>query len=207
MAARLTRVLVFAKEPVAGRVKTRLIPALGAEGAAALARTMLDHSVAAAVAAGIGPVELVGDPHPAGWATPANGVIWSAQQGHDLGDRMGEAVARALAHGERVLVTGTDCPAFDAAKIAEAAATLDDHDAAVIPALDGGYAAIGLRRFDPSLFEGVRWSGPHTLADTLARLATLGWSVWLGAPLADIDEPADLVHAPAAWLASPPRGR
>src|SRR5687768_8515453 len=79
MAARLTRILVFAREPIAGKAKTRLIPALGPEGAARLARVMLGHALMEAAGAGIGPVELVGDPHPDTWARPVKGVATFAQ--------------------------------------------------------------------------------------------------------------------------------
>ena len=200
MAARLTRILVFAREPVAGKAKTRLIPALGPEGAARLARVMLGHALMEAAGAGIGPVELVGDPHPDTWAQPVKGVATFAQVGADLGERMGEAVERTLARGERAIVTGTDCPGLDAARIAEAARALDTHDVAIIPATDGGYVLIGFARFDRSVFANVEWGNGDVLAATLANIEALGWSVWQGEPLADIDEPGDLKHVPATWL-------
>ena len=200
MAARLTRILVFAREPVAGRAKTRLSPSLGEEGAARLARVMLGHALVEAAAANLGPVALVGDPHPDDWEAPVRGVATSAQVGADLGERMGAAVARILALGERVIVTGTDCPGLDAARIAEAAGTLDSHDMAIIPATDGGYVLIGFARFDPAIFADVEWGRDGVLAATLANIHALGWTVWQGEPLADIDEPEDLKHAPATWL-------
>lgn len=200
MAARLTRVLVFAREPAVGKAKTRLIPALGVERAARLARAMLGHALIEAMTANIGPVELVGDPHPDRWDQPVEGVAASVQVGTNLGERMGEAVERVLAQGEQALVTGTDCPGLDAARIAQAARSLDTHDVAIIPATDGGYVLIGFARFEPSIFAGVEWGGGDVLAATLSNIEALGWSVWQGEPLADIDDPADLIHAPATWL-------
>jgi uncharacterized protein len=200
MAARLTRILVFAREPVAGMAKTRLIPALGEEGAARLARAMLGHALIEAAAANLGSVELVGDPHPDAWEVPVRGVATSAQVGADLGERMGKAVARILALGGRVIVTGTDCPGLDAARIAEAARALDSCDVAIIPATDGGYVLIGFARFDPAIFTGVEWGREAVLAATLANIEALGWSPWQGDPLPDIDDPEDLKHAPATWL-------
>ena len=200
MAARLTRILVFAREPVAGKAKTRLIPALGPEGAARLARVMLGHALMEAAGAGIGPVELVGDPHPDTWNRPVRGMATSAQVGADLGERMGGAVERTLTGGERAIVTGTDCPRLDAARIGEAARSLDAHDAAIIPATDGGYVLIGFARFDRSVFANVEWGNGDVLAATLANIEPLGWTVWQGEPLADIDDPADLKHVPATWL-------
>jgi len=199
MAARLTRILVFAREPAAGKAKTRLIPALGADGAARLARVMLGHALVEAAAADVGPVELVGHPHPDEWEMPVVDIAASAQVGADLGQRMGAAVERTLAGGERTIVTGTDCPGLDAARLIEAARALDIHDVAIIPATDGGYVLIGFARFDPSIFAGVEWGGKTVLSATLANIAALGWSVWCGDPLADIDEPDDLGHAPATW--------
>jgi rSAM/selenodomain-associated transferase 1 len=201
MAARLTRILVFAREPVAGKAKTRLIPALGEDGAAQLARVMLGHALIEVTAANIGPVELVGDPHPDEWQSPVRGAATSAQVGSDLGERMGKAAERALARGERVVITGTDCPSLDSARIAEAAGALDGHDVAIIPATDGGYVLIGFSRFDPVIFTGVEWGGDAVLGVTLANIEALGWNAWIGEPLPDIDDPGDLKHVPATWLA------
>jgi glycosyltransferase A (GT-A) superfamily protein (DUF2064 family) len=75
----------------------------------------------------------------------------------------------------------------------QAAATgLRDHDAVIHPTKDGGYALLGLRRFDPSLFSGIGWSGPEVAADTMSRIEALGWSMRAGETLRDVDEPADL---------------
>lgn len=200
---RPTRVLLFAKAPDPGLVKTRLIPALGADGAAAVAARMLDYALGEAIAAGVGPVELVADPidHPH-WATlPA--VERSAQGDGDLGERMARATERTIARGENALLMGTDCPTLDAAAIADLADALGDHDAAVIPASDGGYVALALARFDISLFRGIAWSSDAVLAATLARIAALGWRIALRPAMHDIDDPADLIHLPAAWLPAP----
>ena len=200
MAARLTRILVFAREPAAGKAKTRLIPALGPEGAARLARVMLGHALLQAAGANIGPVELVGDPRPETWSQPIGGAATSAQVGADLGERMREAVERTLARGERAVVTGTDCPGLDAARIAAAARSLETHDVTLIPATDGGYVLIGFARFDRSIFANVEWGYGDVLANTLANIEALGWTVWQGEPLADVDEPGDLHHLPPTWL-------
>lgn len=196
-----TRIVVFAKAPQPGRVKTRLIPALGAEGAAALATRMLARTLAAAAEAAPGGVELCASPAPGdpAWraaAVPA-GLRWSAQGEGDLGARLAGAARRVIAGGERVLLIGTDCPALDAACLRAAATALDEVEAVIVPSVDGGYALLGLRRFDPSLFEGIAWSTPTVAAATRARLAALAWS-WRELPaLHDIDVPADLVHLPS----------
>ncbi|MFZ0791908.1 MAG: TIGR04282 family arsenosugar biosynthesis glycosyltransferase, partial [Chromatiaceae bacterium] len=114
----------------------------------------------------------------------------------DLGARMGRAARRVLLGEERVLLIGTDCPALSEGHLRAAAEALDSHDAALHPALDGGYPLLGLRAYHPSLFADIPWSTREVAALTLARLQALKWCVWLGESLPDIDEPADLIHLP-----------
>ncbi|MCC7279026.1 MAG: TIGR04282 family arsenosugar biosynthesis glycosyltransferase [Chromatiaceae bacterium] len=198
-----TRILVFAKAPVSGRVKTRLIPALGAAGAARLARRLLDHTLAEALAAGCGTVELCASPDfsaPDWAAVPLPpGVTTSLQGDGDLGARLARAARRHLAQGARVLLIGTDCPALSAVCLRAAAAALADHEAALYPALDGGYTLLGLRADHPSLFTAIPWSTAQVAAVTQARMQALGWRVWVGEALPDIDTPADLLQLPE-WL-------
>ena len=198
-------VIVLAKAPVAGYAKTRLIPALGAAGAAALAQRLLDHALAQARAARLGPVDLCCAPdrdHPAfaRLATLA-GVVLSCQAPGDLGQRMSQALGRALAATPRALLIGSDAPALDAAMLQRAALALDQADAVFVPAFDGGYALVGLRRPAQSLFSDMAWSTAHVMADTRQRLAAAGLRHVELPPLADIDGPADLVHLPAGWSA------
>ena len=191
------KILVFAKAPVPGRAKTRLIPALGAEGAARLAARMLADTVDEALATGL-EVELCGDPDPAGWyAGPA--VALSAQGEGDLGARLARAAARALAAGP-VLLIGADCPELDRYRLGAAAAALAGHDAVLHPAADGGYALLGLKRFDPALFEDIAWSTPVVCDETLARIAALGWRVDVRETLHDVDTPEDLARVDGGAL-------
>lgn len=198
-------VLVMAKAPLPGRAKTRLIPALGAEGAAALAARMLDHALTEALAASLGPVTLCAAPqasHPAFAGLAQAGRIGIVDQGEgDLGARMQRAFAHALSRHAGALLIGTDAPALDAAVLRAAHAALTGHDAVVVPAHDGGYVLIGLRRIEPRLFADVPWSTPQVMALTRERLrgAGLRWAEL--PPLHDVDEPADLVHlAGRGWL-------
>ena len=197
----MTRIIVFAKAPVAGFAKTRLIPALGAEGAANLARGMLTHTLDQALAAGVQAVELCMSPEPAdpawhGVALPS-AVDRTAQGDGDLGERMNRAAERALALRQGpVLLIGTDCPALNAAQIKEAARQLARHDAVLLPASDGGYVLLGLQAPCPGLFTDMAWSTPVVAAETLSRIARLGLSVWQGPTLHDIDEPLDLTYLP-----------
>ena len=199
----LTRVVIIAKAPIPGFAKTRLIPALGAEGAAQLARRMLEHAVQIALAAGLGPVELCVTPGPNDPVWSALGLPaaqnWSAQCPGDLGARMGQAVQHAVDQGERVLLTGTDCPALTALHLRAAAAALDQHDATLTPTADGGYVLLGLKRFHARLFDDMPWSTNAVAAETLRRLAQIGWRVQTQAQLHDIDEPTDLQWLPGAF--------
>ena len=198
------RIVIFAKAPLPGVAKTRLIPALGAQGAADLAHRLLAHTLHKALAAGVGPVELCVTPSPAdaAWQTLAisDPVQWSAQGEGDLGARMARASQRVLASGEPVLLIGTDCPQLSTDCLQQAAAALQRSDATLFPTFDGGYALLGLRRFDPSLFSGIVWSTGSVAFDTLHRLRQLGWTVESQPMLHDIDEAADLQWLPETWL-------
>ena len=185
----MTRIVIFAKQPVPGRVKTRLIGALGADGAARLAAELLARTIDEAVATGL-PVELCADPDAALWSDAPVGR--TAQGDGDLGERLARAARRVIGEGECALFVGADCPGLDRTRLARAAAALESHHAVIHPARDGGYVLLGLGRFDPSLFAGIAWSTETVCAETLARLDALGWSVDLRETLRDVDEPEDL---------------
>lgn len=197
--------VIFAKAALPGMAKTRLVPALGCQGAAELAAVMLAHTVAEAVRAQIGTVELC--------VTPASSAFWQGlqlpqavqitDQGEgDLGQRMARAAARVVAAGDAVLLIGTDCPALDATQLQHAAMALQHADATLIPAFDGGYVLLGLSRFDASVFSGIAWSTSSVHAQTMQCLTQLGWCVKTLTTLHDVDEPADLQHLPQHWLTS-----
>lgn len=194
------RIVIFAKAPVPGRVKTRLIPALGETGAALLAERMLDLALEQALLAKVGPVELCMCPAPDApeWMNRSipSGIETSDQGEGDLGARMARAARRSVENGEAVLLTGTDCPDLTAAHLAEAARQLAAQDAVLHPARDGGYPLLGLRAFDASLFADMPWSTDAVARLTRERMAALGWRVWVGDTLRDIDEPADLDALP-----------
>ena len=195
-------VAVFARAPVPGRAKRRLVPALGEEGAAELQRRMTERIVAAAVASGIGEVAL--------WCTPdcrhrsfrALGARYPAlrlraQHGNGLGERMAGAMREMLARRPFVLLAGSDCPALGEAGLHRSARWLaEGADAVLAPALDGGYVLIGLRRFEGSLFEDVAWGTGGVLEATRRRLAGLGWKWRETEPLPDVDRPGDLARLP-----------
>jgi rSAM/selenodomain-associated transferase 1 len=200
MAARVrrTRIVIFAKAPVAGKAKTRLIPALGAKGAAELARVMLERTVNEAVATGLA-VELCATPAPsdAEWK-PFLPEMEATDQGEgDLGERLARAAARTIEAGENILLIGTDCPELNRERLKSAAEAMSDCDALLHPARDGGYVLLGLRRFHPGIFSGIKWSTASVAAETIACIKALGWSMHIDETLRDIDEPEDLAHLPS----------
>ena len=199
----MTRIIIFAKAPLPGFAKTRLIPVLGQAGAAKLAQQMLFNTLHEAIAAETGTVELCVTPaihHPAwrGIQLPA-GIEISGQGEGDLGARLALAAERALANAEHVLLIGTDCVEMSGGLLREAAQALQEHDAVIYCTVDGGYALLGLQRFSPFLFSDIPWSTDAVASTTLARIGQLGWSVHVGQMLHDVDEPQDLKYLPEQW--------
>lgn len=197
----MTRIIIFAKAPLPGFAKTRLIPVLGQAGAAKLAQQMLLHTLHEALAAEIGAVELCVTPavhHPAwrGIQFPA-GIEISDQGEGDLGARLALAAERALANAEQVILIGTDCVEMSGSLLREAAQALQEHDAVIHCTADGGYALLGLQRFSPFLFSDMPWSTDAVASTTIARIGQLGWSVRAGQVLHDVDESEDLKYLPA----------
>lgn len=181
-------ILVFAKAPVPGRVKTRLQPVLSAEAAADLHCSFVGDVLERVM--GFKPrvdVMLYLDRD-----SEAFGPIERRlQRGENLGAKMWNAAAEAFAAGhEQVLLIGTDSPDLPASHLEELLEMGDD--IAFGPASDGGYYAVMFRRLPVGLFDGVRWSSEHTLADSIRAAERCGLSVGLGSEWYDVDEPADL---------------
>jgi uncharacterized protein len=193
-------VAILAKAPVAGFAKTRLIPVLGADGAAALQARLIARAVATACAAAIGPVTLWVTPdeaHPAFQELRAHGIALARQGDGDLGARMLAAIAAA---NGPILVIGTDCPVLTPDHLRTAADILRGGDAVVVPAEDGGYALIGMRAPEPALFSAMRWSTPDVMEETRRRLRALGLSWQEPVTLWDVDVPADLARMKTVGL-------
>jgi len=210
------RLLVFAKAPVPGRVKTRLMPRLDAIACARLQRWLILRTLKTATDAALCPIEL--------WCAPDCShpffrecarrfqVETRAQQGDHLGVRMHFALSTTLAHAEFALIIGCDCPALDSQYLAEAIKGLTDDVPVILgPAEDGGYVLIGVRcttligaRHTPlELFEGIKWGTSAVLDQTRERLRSLGWRWRELAPQWDLDRPGDLVRFAAEGLNAP----
>jgi rSAM/selenodomain-associated transferase 1 len=194
-------VAVLAKAPLPGFAKTRLIPALGAEGAALLQARLVEHAIATASAARIGPVTLWAAPdesHPLFQTIATRGVALARQHRGDLGTRMLAAVA---ATATPTIVIGTDCPALTPDHLRTAADILrGGTDAVIIPAEDGGYVLIGLRAPARALFSDMPWSTPTVMKETRRRLRDLRLTWREPVTLWDLDLPEDLERLRATGL-------
>jgi uncharacterized protein len=187
------RIIVFAKAPVPGAAKTRLIPALGPQSAARVHEWLVERALETACAAGLGPVELWCAPdraHPffAGCAARFD-VSLTDQGAGGLGERM----HRALAAGLPAILIGADCPAMTPEYLCDGAGALAaGYDVVLGPAEDGGYVLVGANRIRPDAFARICWGGPDVMAEQQERLRSIGWRWKELALLWDVDRPDDL---------------
>ena len=190
---------MLARAPVAGRVKTRMIPALGAQGACDLQQKLLQRALQLP-AAGLHERFLWLDDLP----TPelqelALGLGWTLveQPSGDLGERMRRIATLGLAESDAVILIGNDCPAIDGDYLQAACSALHEQTVVIGPAEDGGYVLLGLRKIDATLFSGMPWGTERVLDMTLQRLQQLDWSPQLLPALWDVDRPEDLARLAA----------
>jgi uncharacterized protein len=197
-------IVVFARAPRPGSAKTRLIPLLGAEGAAALQARLTTHTLATARRAAPHRLELHGapadDPFLQYCAARYHAELVAQVEG-DLGARLAAAFEHALHLARRTIIVGTDCPALTAHHFRGAAEALTNgSDAVFVPTEDGGYALVGLTRCDARLFADIAWSTDAVMTQTRARLQALGWR-WLELEtLWDVDRPADFERLSSSHL-------
>ena len=188
--------LVFAKAPIAGHAKTRLIPKLGSQGAAELHAQLVLHTLDNLV-------------NPDSWDT----LLWCAgnvdhiffhqcnldfdiklfcQQGDDLGQRMFHAVKTSLQNYDEICIVGTDCPALNENSIVKAYQALNDVDVVFNPAEDGGYVLIATNKIDEGLFEHVHWGTDQVMKESQKNIERMKWNSTCLDTLWDVDVPDDL---------------
>ena len=188
--------MLFAKAPVAGAVKTRLIPAIGAASAAQLHLRLVIRALETLIAADVGPVEICCAPDCTHSffieCQQRFGVHLTSQCDGDLGQRMHHAFARALSSAPCALIVGADCPSITVADVRDAAAQLANVEATLIPADDGGYVLIGTRVVHQDMFGGIDWGNATELAAQRERFRAIGWRWHEGATRWDVDRPEDL---------------
>ena len=198
--------IVFARSPRLGQVKSRLAATLGAPAALQAYRELLEH--ARAGAAGCPGVDrwlcLTGDdPDGEAAALAARfGLRVVEQSGADLGQRMARALREGLVGHSRVVLIGGDCPPIDADMLRAALRALLDHDMVFGPTEDGGYALIGTRAPCDPVFGAIDWGTATVMAQTRERLREVGLVAFELPTLWDVDEAADWARF-KAWCARP----
>lgn len=192
-----TRLLIFAKAPIPGQCKTRLIPFMNAEQASQLHAQLVSHTLEKFAQEPLCKVAL--------WCTPdiqhdffqhlhhQHGISLHKQSNGDLGTKMANAAKQSLETCRYTIIIGTDCPALTRTHIKTVIEDLKGgNDASLIPAGDGGYVLIGLQRFDPSIFENIDWGTDTVMQQTVAKLNDLGWRWQRHKALNDIDRADDV---------------
>jgi rSAM/selenodomain-associated transferase 1 len=190
--------IIFTRYPEPGKTKTRLIPALGAEGAASLHRQMTEYTlsqvkelqnsniISLEVRFAGGNLQLMQD-----WL--GTDLIYQSQGEGDLGERMARSLLWAFKEGtQQAIIIGTDCPDANAKILAQAFELLQQGDLVLGPAVDGGYYLIGLQSAVPELFFNIDWGTSRVLQQTVDIAEKLNLSVMYLPSLADVDRPEDL---------------
>jgi rSAM/selenodomain-associated transferase 1 len=191
------RIIIFCKAPIAGQVKTRLIPALGEADATQIHEILATHCIKSTIAANLCQVDL--------WCSPTQDhqffrgfnnsdlLRLHTQAGTDLGARMAHAFESTLCHSAYAIIIGADCPVLDRSYLYHALQSLRDGSEVVIgPAEDNGYVLLGLRKMVPELFQDMAWGSPQVLPETLGRLNKNHINYQLLKMLWDVDRPEDV---------------
>ena len=191
-----TAILIFAKAPVAGEVKTRLAPPLSLHQAACLHAELTRGCLRKCSTANLCDVQL--------WCSPDTShpffveceqrypVSLHRQTGHDLGERMSSALHQMQGRYRKLIIIGTDAPALDIGTIDEVAAALNETDVVLVPAEDGGYVLLGAATYRTGLLADVPWGTSSVLSCTVRNLDGLGLAYSLHGQCWDVDRPADL---------------
>ena len=190
--------IIFTRYPEAGKTKTRLIPALGEEGAANLQRQMTEQTIAkvqplvSLISLSVeirfvgGNIQLMEN-----WL--GSDLKYRKQGEGNLGERMLAALKEAFNHGNKyVVIIGIDCPNLTSDLITQAFQKLTKNDLVIGPATDGGYYLIGLSKFIPELFQGINWGTAQVLEKTVEIADFLNLVIGYLPILSDIDRPEDL---------------
>jgi len=189
--------IIFAKAPLPGKVKTRLIRKLGPQGAADLHTKLTAHCVESSAKSSRYKIDL--------WCAPSSdnpffntlsnkfAINLRQQVGNDLGERMAFAISETLKSNDFVMIIGSDCPMLTHETLELIIHKLDSgYDAAIIPAEDGGYVLLGLRKFSSDLFKNIEWGGNQVFEKTRMHLENLGWNWYQHETFWDVDRPNDL---------------
>ncbi|MCU7800970.1 MAG: TIGR04282 family arsenosugar biosynthesis glycosyltransferase [gamma proteobacterium symbiont of Lucinoma myriamae] len=199
-----TLVIIFAREPLAGQVKTRLIPTLGEEGATKIYKQLLDYAINNVITSNLSPANICITPesnrHYFTQMTCSSQFELSVQSGNDLGERMYNSLIQALKHYSKAILIGTDCPFLSHNDLQQSIATLDNNDMVFSPANDGGYVLVGANAVNPvvfeQVFEQIDWGTEKVMAQTRMKLLKHKVSWQELSAQNDIDIEADLKYLP-----------
>ena len=183
-------VQVFVKTPIIGEVKTRLIPLLGPQGAYELQRELTYRLVYSLKKSGAD-LELWTDKDTSDPFLGGLGVPLKKQSGENLGIKMANALVAGLKEYKKVALVGADLPELDQFYLADVCEKLENFPIVVGPATDGGFGVIGVKEFDTSIFDGLRWGGSEVFRDLANNILKAGLSYYAAPTLWDIDLPDD----------------
>ena len=183
--------ITFIKNPERGKVKTRLAKTVGADRALAIYKALMEHTRKIAVALPVNRLLFYSQRINYSDAWLAKDFQKQLQAAGDLGVKMQTAFQYAFQANQQVVIIGSDCASLTPDIVQEAFDQLAEHAFVIGPALDGGYYLLGMNRFYPSVFEGIEWSTPTVLDDTIQRIKALEQSYYLLAALSDIDYEED----------------
>jgi len=187
--------IIFAKNPEGGKVKTRLAATIGDQAALEVYQRLLFHTALITANLPFDKFVFYSD-------TIISNDNWDdlqfkkrTQSGQGLGERMNNAFASIFNKGySKIVIIGTDCPGLDPTILLNSFTALDLNDIVIGPAEDGGYYLVGMKLHRAELFENIRWSSNVVLAETLRKCDDLQLTHFLLPVLSDIDEEKDLIH-------------
>lgn len=196
-------IIIFAREPVFGQVKTRLIPSLGENGATQLYIRLLDHAIANVTQSNLCPLEICITPesHENYFLDRLDNKfnITRQDKGH-LGQRMYHAINIALKNYNKVILIGSDCPFLSKEELQQAVVALESHDMVFSPAIDGGYVLVGANKINAEVFENIEWGSEHVMRQTREILLANDISCKELSEQHDIDIEEDLKYLPQLFL-------
>lgn len=190
-----SRLLVFAKAPLLGKVKTRLIPLLGEQGALDFHVASIRFALEQRAAMQLSPMVLYIKGQAPGWLTELCqqlSIDVIQQQGDNLGERMLHAATEQLSQAQSVVLTGTDCLTLTSDRLTQLYQALEDNDAVIIGAEDGGYVALGLKQPSAALFTQFPFGNAQVYEKTIDAMRTLDWRYVELAKTWDVDRPGDI---------------
>ncbi|MDX1684133.1 MAG: TIGR04282 family arsenosugar biosynthesis glycosyltransferase [Saprospiraceae bacterium] len=192
--------IIFIKNPVKGKVKTRLANDIGESEALGVYQKLLEYTREVTTAVKADKMLFYSE-------TIEPDDEWSeehykkfVQKGNDLGQRMLNAFESTLQKYDSALIIGSDCPGLDQSHISEGFMSLRQSDVVIGPSEDGGYYLLGMNHLHEELFRNIKWSSESVLEETIQGCKNAGLSYQLLAQLNDIDRATDLTDYP--WLQS-----